>query len=388
LTRRTGAYTLALTAALQMAAQARSASAATDAGAPSVVAEDVPRTVTVNVVGGDDAVLRDSIRELLARLHVDVVDEPATGEQDEQGETGGDSGAASPQPFLQLDIDRTRTDAALVVARTVSGAIVARRFVPNDASPAIFREELAHAIQAVVESAILEQGDRRAEPPEPPPPAPMHWVAPPRPQDADRALVTSQRALSRLGLDVATYAGAGPFANANYVVARMGAMLSATWAGRFRPALGANVEYVVPFEADGSVVVAHASLLSARLVPSAQVLRTQGITLETGLGGGIEAMTVGPLSKVLPTQYLNSSSTRFDPLLSAIVTLHVALSPSVNATLAAMSDFDFATRTYVVNRGGVDSTVLSLWRVRPALVAGFSFTALGRGLFVSSERVR
>ncbi len=388
MTRRIGAYPFALTAALQIAAQTRSASAATDAGAPSVVTEDVPRTVTVSLVGGDDAVLRDSIRELLARLHVDVVDEPAAGERDEQGEIGVDSGAASPQPFLQLDVDQTRSDAALVVARTASGAIVARRFVPNDASPAIFREELAHAVQAVVESAILEQGDRHAEPPEPPRLGPMHLVAPPRPPDADRALVTSQRALSRLGLDVATYAGAGPFANANYVVARMGAVLSATWAGRFRPALGANVEYVVPFEALGSVVVAHASLLSARLVPSAQVLKTQGIALETGLGGGIEAVTVGPLSKVLPAQYLTSSTTRFDPLLSAIVTLHVALSPSVNATLAAMSDFDFATRTYAVNRGGVDSTVLSLWRVRPALVAGFSFTALGRGLFASSERVR
>jgi hypothetical protein len=391
LTRRIGAYTLALTAALQIAAPARVAGAAADAGALSVVTEDAPRTVTVNLVGGDDAVLRDSIRELLARLHVDVVDEPASDEQDqqdEQGETGALSGAASARPFLQLEIDRTRSDAALVVARTASGAIVARRFVPNDASAAILREELAHAVQAIVESAILEQGDRQAEPPEPPRLAPVQWVAPPRPPDADRTVVTAERALPRLGLDVATYAGAGPFANANYVVARMGAVLSATWAGRFRPALGASVEYVVPFEADGSVVVAHASPLSARLVPSAQVLKTQGIALETGLGGGIEAMTVGHLSKVLPTQYLNSSTTSYDPLLSAIVTLHVALSPSVNATLAAMSDFDFASRIYAVKRGDVDSTVLSLWRVRPALVAGFSFTALGRGLFASSEPLR
>jgi hypothetical protein len=68
-------------------------------------------------------------------------------------------------------------------------------------------------------------------------------------------------------------------------------------------------------------------------------------------------------------------------VLTGSIAAHVPLADGVVLTLDALLDVDLASRRYVLDDGGTDVSVLAPWRVRPMLLAGFTFTALGEGLF-------
>jgi hypothetical protein len=50
-----------------------------------------------------------------------------------------------------------------------------------------------------------------------------------------------------------------------------------------------------------------------------------------------------------------------------------------------VGDYDLAPSHYVVVAGTAVDPVLAPWTVRPTLLAGFTFTALGRGAFAARE---
>jgi hypothetical protein len=68
-------------------------------------------------------------------------------------------------------------------------------------------------------------------------------------------------------------------------------------------------------------------------------------------------------------------------VVSAFAAAHVRLVPSVVLTVMALGDLDLAPSRYVVVEGSSVEPVLAPWRVRPTLLAGFTFTALGQPTF-------
>jgi len=59
----------------------------------------------------------------------------------------------------------------------------------------------------------------------------------------------------------------------------------------------------------------------------------------------------------------------------------VRLVPSVVLTVMALGDLDLAPSRYVVVQGAAVEPVLAPWTVRPTLLAGFTFTAVGQPIF-------
>ena len=79
---------------------------------------------------------------------------------------------------------------------------------------------------------------------------------------------------------------------------------------------------------------------------------------------------------------LRADTTRADPVVSAFAAAHVRLVPSVVLTVMGLGDLILAPSRYIVMDGAAVDPVLAPWRVRPTLMAGFTFTALGQPTFV------
>ncbi len=337
-------------------------------------APDTPRVVDLTVRGEEPGALEDTLRELMARLRVSVSARP------EGAAPNGDDVLA----HIQVDLS-SPSEAVIVVVDGRSGRVILRRSVARaSASASIVREELAHAAQSAVESELLADADRPppAPPPAPPPVASLVTPAPPPAAEAPSPRVA--RAPS-LALDVATLVGGGPFANGVGPVVRVGGGVVLSSRRGLRPSLSVTAEYAPPFESNPSTVVSRTSLFSVRAIPALEVVRSSWMAVDLGAGGGFDVLAVSPRSPVLPASSLAASTTRTDPVLSAVVAAHFPLVPSVVLSLLVGADADLATRTYVLHEGSAETGVLAPWRVRPTVLAGFTFTALGEGRFASHE---
>jgi hypothetical protein len=127
-------------------------------------------------------------------------------------------------------------------------------------------------------------------------------------------------------------------------------------------------------------------MVSLRAMPSVELFRRSHFALRGSAGGGVDILSVTPTSSVLPEADLGGSSTRVDPILTAGLTAQFALAPDVVVLLSALSDFDVASRHYVVEEHGQRGDVLSPWNIRPTLLAGLSFSAFGEAPFAARAR--
>lgn len=163
------------------------------------------RVVVVHVNGTPDETssLEAAVRELLARLELTMA-----------------TGSAPASSVLEtVTIDLTATGAKVVV-KSASGSTVMDRLVRGE-SPAIQREQIAHAVRGAAEAELLVDADRVAgrappvvdeplPPPPPPPPArvePAPIVVETRPPVAEAPVAPPAATGSSFGLDVATFAG-------------------------------------------------------------------------------------------------------------------------------------------------------------------------------------
>ncbi len=340
-------------------------------GQASPASTTVSSTVVVNVVGAGDsqAPLEGSLRELLARLHLTM--NPAD---------------APPESVLaRVQIDLTSpAQATVLVTDGHSGEVRAHRVIPRDASAAITREEIAHAVQSAVESAlIIEERAAAAAPPPAPPHVEPPVVTPPAPTPREAATQPARRP-SWFALDLTTLAGAGPFANGVGPVVRIGGGVIASSRGTLRPSIAVTGFYAVPFQSDAaSLVGAYANLVSVRATPSIEVFHSSWFALDVGAGAGVDSLSVQPRSAILPSTNLGANTSRVDPIVAGVVTARAALASSVVFVLSADVDVDLASRRYVFDQGASEVDVFAPWRVRPTLFAGLAFTALGEGLFAS-----
>ncbi len=349
------------------------------------------RSVELSVVGGSDEELTETVRELLGRLGLRIVAATAAGMDDELAR-------------VQIDLDPS-AEARVLVMDARTGEILLRRKVPRGTSVAIFREEVAHAVDEAIQSELLLDQDRVAanrasvsdagpvepspsatEPPPPPapPPAPPDNVAP-VPAPSERGHAPASRKLA-LGLDVTVLAGAGLFAKDSLSVARVAAGAVLESRRGLRPSVGLSVSYLPTFGPSSNGLDYRATVLSLRAMPGIQVLHRASGALGVGAGGGVDVLTVSPYVQAAGLTP-EPGTTRVDPILSAAITGQLAIASWLAITVTALCDFDLSLRHYVeqTEAGSPQPDVFVPLRVRPMLVAGFTFTALGEGVFGSRD---
>jgi hypothetical protein len=353
----------------------RSVLAQVPEGGPAASVQDSTRTVDVTIVdGGDDAdLLMDTIRELVGRLGLGVTPHRVSASE-------GQSVSSLPAGLSAWIDLGSRYDAMTIVR---NGPTEVRRRIPRDASPAIVREEIGEAVRSAVEAQLLTDAT---------PSAPVASSAPPAPTSAGPVVIEAPRAPAAsshgLALDVTTLAGAGAIASNSGLVAHVGGGLVVASRRELRPSLSMTAEYIVPFDALASNGVnASTSFVSLRAVAAVEVLHRSWIAIDVGAGGGVDVITVNPSVASASSAGLAFTAegdvpTHVDPVVTARASAYFALAPGVAFTLVAGSDVDLKSLHYAFD-GVRSGDVLVPWHVRPAVLAGFTFTALGSGLFAT-----
>lgn len=339
------------------------------------------RSVEVVLLGGgrDTGALVDTVRELLGRLRLVANVHAVAGDDDAAKVARGASVAR-----IVVDL-RVPSETVLTVDGREGGP--SRRVVRRDPSPSVAREELAHAIQGAIEAQLLVDGDR----PPPPPPPPIE-VPPPSDIDHSLAIVIPPAPPPRdatppaptaatWGLDVTPLGGAGYFAPEAGPTVLLGGDIGLASRRGFAPSATLSIRGVLPFEGEVDSVTARASAISLRAHGGLELVHVSWLALGVLAGGGMDVITVDPRSRTLPPNVLGATTTRVDPILSLGVRLSFPIVSSVALTVVFVGDLDLTGRDYVVNRGGVEESALSPSRVRPAMLAGFTFTPFGSGIF-------
>ncbi len=350
---------------------------------PSAHARDVDVTI---LAGGNEAnPLMDSVRELFGRLGL-AVNPHILATPDEAPDAGPSSTGLS----VRIDL-ASRYEAVIIVRNNL---VEVRRTISRDASPTIVREEIADAVRSVVEAQFLPDESRQtasaapvaapvvASPPEPPPPA-----APPT---AETLAPQAPGKGPWFALDLTVLAGGGPIDSDSTFVAHVGGgLVFGSRRGR-RPSLTLTATYLVPFENSFAnsfaSVASHTSVWSLRAVPAIEVAHASWIALDVGAGGGVDIVSLAAVQSSAPSMTkIGAVGTQVDPILTALAKVDVDLAPGVAFSLVVGSDFDFIRPVlYVVNTpGNNQGDLLAPWHVRPMAMAGFTFTALGTGLFAT-----
>jgi hypothetical protein len=350
--------------------------------------------VTVAAGGNDAGPLVETIRELLGRLGINVNAQLVA-------HSGSPAEAASDFPLarVRIDLESPREAKVLVYGRT--GEVALRQSFARDASPAVVREEVADAVRSAVEAQLLRDPQRAAAapaasaasappeapivstpPPPPVPPPPPPAAEPPPPEPPRNEAPTPPPAWMRgLALDVTALAGAGPFAGGSGPVPRIGGGVIVASRRWLRPSLSVTGEYMAPFDTSLSpqLVTAHVSNVAVRAIPAIQVFHASWIAVDVGVGGGVDVLTVGQRGVTLPARSLAAPAPNVDPILCGVLAGHLGLTPGVALTLVVGSDMDVVAYlpNYVVQNSKAPYEVMTPWRVRPFLLAGFAFTALG-----------
>ena len=333
---------------------------------------EAPRRVVHVVIAGEDAeaaaALEASLRELVARIDLTV--EASRAERvDLDASTLADGGSELATAWV--DLRATRAATAIVEGRT--GRVVARRSVERDRSMAIVVEELAHIIQASVEELAEQERHRAAPPPASPAPAPQ--PEPPKPEPPRVA-----EAPGRLGVDGgAFFAGRSFGSGAEAVVGGGGMVGAALGRGPFRPALWLIGTYHVAFDVRGRAVDVHTKAATLRLAPAIRVVGGAKWLIEAGPQGGFDVMWTTPRanSSGLPTERLGAETTDASPVVGAFVMAHFSVGPSADLVVALSADVDLSPHRFVIAEGRETEALFTPWRVRPALLLGFTFNLAG-----------
>ena len=347
------------------------------------------RVVEVLVAGGgeDGSGLEDTVRELLGRLAL-ITENQVVGHVDPDDPSFRST--ARPSMLARVGIDLQQKDVVtILIVDGRSGDIAVRRTVRRDASPAVVREEVAHVVESAIDPLLAAERDRQNTPPPPPPtppPAPTPPIVnepPPTPDPPPPPPPPPAAEGSPLSLDVVTAAGAGSFASGAGVVARAGGGATLVWRRGLRPGIALSAQYVFPFECGDDTAMAHVNVVAIRALPSIEVHANRLFAFDILAGVGLDVVRVEPRTNELPSDLLGRTVTRVDPLFTAGVNTHLAISNGTSISLLLGADVDTTSRRWVVESSNADarSTTFAPSRVRPIALLGFTFTAFGESRF-------
>jgi hypothetical protein len=343
---------------------------------------DNRRWVEVSVIANDDdaRALEGSLHELLSRLEIEL-DLHVTNQID-RAPNGTPSTSSDVPPIALVGVDLTTDPVVIFFHDARTGKLLGRREVAKDASANLTIETTAHIVQSGVEDITASAPPPPPKPENPNPPVnpnpnPPIAIAPPMAPQPDR--LAPKKSSVPWGLDV------GAFADGNYMAAGTGLVVGGGGAvsfalkrGNFRPALQISGSYHASFDASDSYVEDNMKLVSLRLIPNIQVLGGDSWSVDTGLGGGVDAFITSPGSATVPGTFVHDGGTYLDPIATATVTAHFAVASSADLFLSFALPADLAPRRYVDDVAGTSNTIFLPARLRPAIAFGFEFTAAGK----------
>jgi hypothetical protein len=343
---------------------------------PPAAPEATARHVVDVLIAGDpeeahaaEASLRELLRRVGLDLRVTIVDRlPA------------DRTPSAPDVAARAWVDLRVDNGALVeVADSSAERTYERRIVAQEGSRAVLLEDVAHVIQAAAES--IASG---APPPSAPPP-PVHQTAPPvvvvAPPPAPAIVVAPDTTPvgatpAPWSLALVGFFNATPYAHDTAAAfGGGGGVRFAT--GRF--GLWGFGAYHAPFGNDSPPVPLHASVWSARVVPTLELYDTSAFLLEAGAGGGLDVVSLSPGTTSSNVMTLDAKRTEVSPILTALVAAHARLGSGARLFVAGTLDWDLDPRRYVASSSGISSSLLAPLTVRPGISIGLSFDVVQAG---------
>ena len=148
-------------------------------------------------------------------------------------------------------------------------------------------------------------------------------------------------------------------------------------AGSFSPSVWIIGDYHAPFRAIRDDVLVDITMVSARILPTVALARGDSWLVEGGVGAGLDVVIAQPGTTQPVSAQLSPTRTDLDPILTAMVAAHTALTASADLFIAARLDVDLGTERYDVMGNGAPVTVFDPWTFRPELLVGFNLGLLG-----------
>jgi hypothetical protein len=251
-----------------------------------------------------------------------------------------------------------------------AGEVVAFRRVPRGPSSAVTLEAVAHVVQSAVEAvAELERAPPRSRPVVAEPSPPPVVVAPP---------VVAPVARRGLGLEVGALASGRGLGDGAGALFGGGVAVSLTRRGDapWRPVGTFLATYTGPLAKTGERVQLSTQTVSLRLLGGARLVATERWALEVEAGGGADGLLPSATSTSLPEGAVRRSRVEVSPVLTAMVALRFAPTRATSLFLAASADVDLWPTRLVTDFLGRREVLFESWRVRPAVLLGFSFDVL------------
>lgn len=339
------------------------------------------RVLELDVGGGDSVLVARATRELVGRLGLEL--RVAVG-PNAQGDA-----------LFRATVDQRAPGAVRVtVIELATGATLVVRELRGGGSATVLAEQIAHVIQAAVESALATSRGEASDSGAPAAPetgaaaapdalapsvsgaaVPRTDAAPESMREApapDAGVATRESARAKgFAVDAVAIVDGIGFADAAGVVFGAGGGVRLAF-GRavWRPSFLATVVFHPTVGVVDPAVELRTTITSIRALWALSVLDTRWVGLEGGLGLGLDVLDVSPrqggVSRVVPA----SGTTDVSPVLRAGVGAELRLLPWAALFAMMAADVDLQPHRYVVDRAGAFGTALEPWRARPALMFG------------------
>lgn len=130
-------------------------------------------------------------------------------------------------------------------------------------------------------------------------------------------------------------------------------------------------------EAGDALVRVRTQTFSLRVLAGARWLERERFALDASLGGGVDVATTVASSSTLPQSRLRPPRTDAIGELAAQVTARFEVARHLELFVALALEVDLRPRRFVAQLGDEAQVVAAPWPVRPSLLLGASFDALG-----------
>ncbi len=253
------------------------------------------------------------------------------------------------------------------------GVLASFRRVPRAATSALTIEAVALVVQSAVEELAELERHPLVKPPDPglplsPPPVlltPLELKAPVVPAGPPRGLGLELGAL----LGARTFAAKAPLVLGGGVVAALRVQRGGGWL----PRVSLVAIYNGPFDVSGTSVEVSIQSVSLRALGGARWVEGRwAVELAAGLG----ADGLFPVVRSMTLDTGPRDRAEWSPIVTAMIGGRFHITPSTDLFLQLTGDLDLMTRSFVIGTNPHESLV-ETWRLRPAVLLGFSFDLVG-----------
>lgn len=327
---------------------------------------DADRNV-VEISGDTDGAMSSSLRELLNRVGMSL--------RSIDGNVEGSANA-----LARVSVDLQTRDPSVVIVDLRTNEVVAKKTV-HAVSRRVALEELALFVRFTLDSLVEQERIRTLEAdaaiedaatdtpdasPEPDvatvdvSPRPVVVAPPVAERDA-----SPPPAPTRVGFDLGVFGTAQAFSPEIPMLGGVGIDASVAFGrGRFRPAITFSGAYFARNSTTFDGVAIHAGLVSFRSLPSFALYDGRLLSVDVGLGGGMDVVNIDAHSQKIGTNL--QDVTAAVPVGTLAFLGRVPLGSRAAFTFDLLGDADIARREYVVM---VDANPVSVVRPLPVRVS-------------------